>query len=331
MPHLLVNRQALEHNLRTVSERCRTLGADFMLVFKEAGIRPDLLKFMLDCGFCSRAGFCHFPGVSLHLPVGVASHLLYLVPDSAIPEVVSGYDVLYQTGIRSLQRIAKEARRQQRILRVVLPVEVGDGRDGVLPGELELLAVEMSDLAPHVELWGLAANFACISEQPPKKEDLLRLLALRHAVQERTGRPVPHISVGGSDILLLGAESGLPSGITEIRCGTAVYLGVYPLSGQAVPGLSRTAVRLCGQIIECSRKNGMLRAVFDFGTNDTNPELVTPPYPGMLFQGASSGYSIFDISDCPVHMHCGDELLFELHHRSLARALATPRVPLCLE
>lgn len=331
MAHLVVYKSALAHNIRTIAARCQALGADFMLVFKEAGIRPDLLHFMLNVGGCSRVGLCHFPGISLPRPAHATSHLLYLVPDCSLAEAAAHYDTVYQTGMHSMRLLAQQAEQQGRGVRVVLPVELGDGRDGVLPEQLAYLAAEMAALRPHVELYGLSANFACISERAPRLEDLHDLLQLRATVERRTGFLVPHISVGGSDILALGAQTPLPEGISEIRCGTAVYLGVYPLDGQPAPDLSQQAVRLSGQVMECTPKNGRLRAVFDFGTSDTNPDLVSPPYAGMVFQGASSGYSIFDVSACTKTLTCGDNLLFGLHHRSLARALASPRVPLRME
>lgn len=331
MAHLVVHKDALAHNIRTVAARCRSMGADLMLVFKEAGIRPELLQFMLDVGACTRVGVCHFPTISLPRPAHATTHLLYLVPDSSLAAAAATYDTVYQTGLHSMRLLAQHAAQQGRVVRVVLPVELGDGRDGVLPEHIVDLATEMASLRPHLELFGLSANFACISERAPSLEDLHQLLQIQAAVERRAGFAVSHISVGGSDILALGEASPLPRGISEIRCGTAVYLGVYPLDDRPVSGLQRTAVRLCGQVMECTCKNGRLRAVFDFGTSDTTPDLVSPPHEGMILQGASSGYSIFDVTDCAQPMACGDSMLFGLHHRSLARALASPRVPLCME
>lgn len=331
MAHLLVNRQALLHNLHGIREACYAQNAAFMPVFKEAGIRPDLLRFMLASAAFDRIGLCHFPGVTVPSVSGIQSHLLYLVPTEELATVAGSYDVTYQTGVRALRLLAQEAQRQGRTFRIVLPVEAGDGRDGVMPDQLTELAIQISELAPHIELYGLSVNFACISDRAPRIEDILQLLSFRNAVQQCTGRLVPHVSVGGSDILELAATEGLPSGVTEIRCGTAIYLGVYPLDGKPVPGLRQGAVRLSAQIVEYARKQGRLRAVFDFGSSDTSPELVDPAYPGMAFVGASSGYSLFDVTDCSHPLCEGDRVLFDLHHRSLARALSAPRLPLRME
>lgn len=336
MAHLVIQKNALAHNLRMVQARCKKLGASFMLVFKEAGVRPELLRYMQDTGFADRVGLCHFPSDPIAAAndapaLKIPAHLLYMVAGDALPAAVARYDVLYQTSEASLQALAQEARRQNRNVPVVLPVEMGDGRDGVRPEDIPAIAKLVRTLAPHVSLWGLAANFACISDTPPNRTGLAALVALGEQVQRETGLPMPHISVGGSDILELSERESLPSGITEIRCGTAIYLGHYPLSGRPVADLRTDVVRLCGQVVECSRKNGRLRAIFNFGGTDTNPELVTPPHEGMEFVGYSSGYTIFDVTDCP-HTFCyGNASLFVLHHRSLARALASPRLPLHME
>jgi predicted amino acid racemase len=137
----------------------------------------------------------------------------------------------------------------------------------------------------------------------------------------------PILSVGGSDVLEW-VENGnnLPPEVTEIRCGTAVLLGTYPFNNLPVPGTNSDAIMLEAEVLECRYKYGRLRAVVDFGTLDTSPEDVRAPFDGMAFKGASSGYTVFDVTDCPERLSTGRHISFLLNYRSLGRAFLSPKL-----
>ena len=331
MAYIRVNPLTLQANLECVQQRCHETGANFMLVFKEAALRPELLHTLLAGQSHTRLGLCHYPHSQLPLSILAEKHLLYMISNRQMAQAVHHYEVMYQTQGVALQRLAEEAKRQRRRIKIVLMVESGDGREGVPAESLLEQAKIVESCSPFLELIGIAANYACISTAPPSIASIERLIRLKQDLEHSLSRPLPHLSLGGSDILELAASNPLPPGVTEIRCGTAVYLGVYPLTGHPVPGTSQSAVLLYSQVLECFNKNGRLCVVFDFGNNEASPEDVRPPLPQMHCLGASSGYTIYDITECPELSIVGAEHPFVLNSRSLGRIFSAPRLSVLLE
>ena len=319
MSCLVVDVRAIQHNLRLIRQLCEKAGAEFLFVFKEVGMRPELMNCLLTEGSVSRLGVNCFGRLPV-LPPDVRAHQIYLVGDDRFPDIVHA-DVVYQTGIRSIRRLAEAAKVQGVCPEVMLVVEMGDGRDGIEPDMLLPVAHEVL-CQPFLRLRGLATNFACVSTEPPTKEALERLVQYKYQLEKMLGQPVSELSVGGSDVLELAATEPLPKEITEIRCGTAVHLGIYPLSGKAVPGASQRAFSLQGQVLECSWKKGRRQAILDFGALHTSPDRLYPDIPGMTLLGVSSGYSLYDVTDCPESVEEGMFCTFGLHFASLARAVA---------
>ena len=329
MSCLVVDVRAIRHNLKLMRQSCEEAGAECLFVFKEAGVRPELLNCLLAGGIVSRLGVNCFGRLPV-LPPGVQLHQIYLAGDSRLSDIVHA-DVVYQTGIRSIRRLAEAAEACNVRTDVMLVVETGDGRDGIEPDGLLPVAREVLS-HPSLRLRGLATNFACVGTEAPTIEALRRLLDCRERLERTLGQTLPEVSVGGSDVLELAAKTPLPEGITEIRCGTAVHLGIYPLSGVPVPGARRRAMFLRGQILECSWKKGRRQAILDFGALHTAPEKLFPDMPGMVLRGISSGYSLYDVTDCPEPVEDGMFCTFGLHFVSLARALAAvAALPLELE
>lgn len=319
MASLVVNVGAMRHNLKLIRQACEEAGAECLFVFKEAGLRPELVRCLLEDEIVPGIGvncFGRIPAV----PSGVKVHQIYLVGDDRLPDAARA-DVVYQTGLRSIRGLAEAAKARGVRPEVMLMVEMGDGRDGVEPDALLPIAAEVVR-HDSLRLRGLATNFACVGTEEPTLEALRKMVECRDLLERDLGHPVPELSVGGSDVLELAGTTRLPAGITEIRCGTAVHLGIYPLSGKPVPGASRRAAFLRGQVLECRLKGGRRRAVLDFGVLHTEPERLYPELPGMVLQGASSGYSIYDVTDCPVLIEDGMTCTFGLHFSSFSRSLA---------
>ena len=88
-------------------------------------------------------------------------------------------------------------------------------------------------------LRGISVNFACLSSEAPGQTHLARALDALDSIRPFC-LPDADISAGGTDMLEFAEHDSLPADVREIRCGTGVTLGLYPLSGRAVPRPDRT-------------------------------------------------------------------------------------------
>lgn len=324
MPRLFINIHALRHNLAVMNELCRRAGTEIMFVFKEAPLHHELTAEIMKGSPVHRLGLVAWPNNCLPSMAGVEIHHVY-APSPLLSQKTAECSCVYINSFFSMHTLARGAIRKPQIR---LSLEVGDGRDGAMPEELPALCEEAVRL--DFSLRGLSVNFACLSNEAPAPK---QLQAAVHALRDIREYCLPEadISAGGTDMLELAETFSLPAEIRELRCGTGVMLGVYPLSGLPVPGARQDTFHLDAQILECRTKKGRRTALVDIGTFHTAPECLLPPLPGIMFLGSSSGYTSFDVTECPETLQEGMTLTFRLDYHALSRALFSPALPAVLE
>jgi predicted amino acid racemase len=231
---------------------------------------------------------------------------------------------------------------------VVLMVELGDLREGLLPDDVVPAARLVRDL-PGVHLRGIGTNLACQSGVTPDGTNMAVLSGLADTVEAATGSRLEVVSGGGSSTLawaLSGADVGR---VDDLRLGEAILLGREPLHRRALEGLRTDAFALVGEVIEAKVKPSVpwgaigetafgparptvdrgrrTRAIVALGHQDTDPDGLVPP-PGMTVLGASSDHLVIDPGDGVLAV--GDEVAFGLGYAALVRALTSPFVT-CVE
>lgn len=325
MPRLVIRMRALRHNLAVMHDLCRAAGTECMFVFKEAPLHPRLTAEIMKGSSVRRLGLVAWPGKNFPSIGGVQIHHVY-APSPMLASQAAGCSCVYIDSLFTLRTLAQNKNGCAPQVRLCL--EAGDGRDGVLEEELPELCESTRRLGLFVR--GIAVNFACLSTEAPTLPHLQNAVrALRNI--RRFCVSDADISAGGTDMLELAAHTSLPSDTGEIRCGTGVTLGVYPLSGRPVPGARQDAFRLEAQVLENRMKKGRRTVLLDMGTFHTDPANLRPPFPGMIFAGASSAYMAFNVDDCSESLREGQTLSFLPDYHALSRALFSQALPICTE
>ena len=325
MPRLIIKTDVVRHNLSIVHELCCKAGASCMFVFKEAPLHPGLTADILKGSPIRKLGLVSWPGKALPVIDEVQVHHVY-APTAMLAGQTADCSCVYINSLFTLHTLAQN--KNGRFPQIRLCLEAGDGRDGALEEELP----ELCECARRFDLSvrGIAVNFACLSTEAPTLQHLQSAVQALNNIR-RLCVPEADVSAGGTDILELAAHSSLPSDIGEIRCGTGITLGVYPLSGRPIPGSRQDAFHLEAQVLENRMKKARRMALLDMGTFHTAPENLRPPFPGMIFAGASSAYMSFDITDCPESLREGQTLSFFPDYHALSRALFSQALPICTE
>jgi predicted amino acid racemase len=235
------------------------------------------------------------------------------------------------------------ARVSGKPVEVLLTVDLGDRREGVLPGAAAAVAAQLAGL-PGISLAGIAVNFACLSGQLPSQtlfreaEDVLARFADDCAAQ-------PLLSLGGTCVLQhLGGY--VPRFATEIRSGGGPLYGYDFVSGRSLAGLERSDPVLTAVVLESSRKppappgTGGFDAfghvpdvdlpdhdadysLLNLGRRDCEPGGLRPLLPGARLAGATSDVSVL-ITERP--LHAGDKVRFAVDYDALVRAMTSPFV-----
>jgi predicted amino acid racemase len=263
---------------------------------------------------------------------------------SQVERVVAAADVSCNTELSVLDLLSVAACAQDRVHGVLLMVELGDLREGILPGDLPTAARHVLGL-PGLRLEGIGANLACQSGVIPDAAKMAELSALADALESDLGIRLAVVSGGSSANLpwaLTAAELGR---IDDLRIGEAILLGCEPLHRTPIDGLYTDAVRLVAEVIESKHKpslpwgelaetafgdrrsvadRGVIsQAILAIGRLDVEPDGLTPPT-GITVLGASSDHLV--VESTAGLLAVGAELAFRPDYAALLRAMASPFV-----
>jgi len=243
-----------------------------------------------------------------------------------------------------LEALSAAASRRGLPHSVVLMVELGDLREGVLAADLVALARVAATL-PCLVLAGIGANLACQSGVVPDQANMDELSRLVAEVESATDATLPMVSGGNSASLGWALRTDDVGRVDDLRLGESILLGLDPLTRQPIAGLRTDAVSLVAELIEVQAKPAVpwgLRAQSAFGTprgrpgtgvvrqgilavghHDVDAAGLRAP-PGVSMLGMSSDHLVVDLGDHGAVV--GDELAFGLGYAGLLRAVTSPFV-----
>ena len=344
-PRIEIDLEGIESNARALVERLGARGIGVSGVTKATLGSGEVGAAMWRGGVRSLAdsrvsNLRSLRGSGLRVP-------LSLIRSPMIGEVgatVAVADVSFNSEAVVLGLLSQAAVEQHRVHGVVLMVELGDLREGVMPAELVALAGRVLEL-PGLRLAGIGTNLACQCGVTPDEEKMAELSTLAEVVEHRFGVELEVVSGGNSANLQWALSCAEPGRVNELRLGEAILLGTDPLTREAIDGLSTGVFTLVAEVIESQVKPaqpwgsvqgnafgtpgprwgvGTVRqSILAIGHQDVDPAgLVMPP--GLRLLGASSDHVVVATDGTPLAV--GDEVRFGVDYSALLRAMTSPFV-----
>jgi predicted amino acid racemase len=341
-PRLEIDLSKIRHNTRTLGERLSQRGISVTGVTKAPLGSAEIAATLLEAGV-KRLGDSRIENIEAmqlaHVP---ASMTLIRSPMlSQVKRVVRHADVSCNTEIEVIRELSLEAQRAGRRHGVILMVELGDLREGIMPDDLTDTVRETLNL-PNIEFKGIGTNLACRSGVSPDGKNMAMLTDAADSIESTLGLTVEIVSGGNSANLewaLSGAEIGR---INDLRLGEAILLGCETLHRQPIEGLHTDAITLCAEVIEAKIKPSMpsgriaqtafgeaspvtdrglvTQAILAVGQQDVDPSGLKAPA-GIDIMGASSDHLILEsVSD---DLSVGTEVSFQLNYSALVRAMTS--------
>lgn len=258
--------------------------------------------------------------------------------------VVRNADTSLNTELDVISELSKAAQAADRTHGILLMVELGDLREGIMPADLENVVRRTLDF-PNISLKGIGTNLACRCGVAPDATNMGELSALADAIDATFGPVITIVSGGNSSNLEWVLGSADTGRINNLRLGESILLGCEPLHRQPIDGLHTDAITLVAEVIESNVKpsqpwgeiaetafgaaiptldSGCIsQAILALGNMDTDPEGLTPPA-GIEILGSSSDHLVVDSGQTPLAL--GAEMTFQLNYSALIRAMASPFV-----
>jgi predicted amino acid racemase len=340
-------------DLAKIEENCAAItsrlpGIDVIAVTKVTGGNPAVARALLAGGAAGLAD-SRLVNIARMRAHGVqARYWLLRAPAPAqAEEVVKLADVSLESEIVTVRALGEAAARAGVDHGVVCMVDVGDLREGVLPSDL-VTFVEQCDTLPGIHVEGVGVNLTCYGAIMPTRENLGQVADLAAQAEAALGRQLV-VSGGNSGSLPLALRGELPPGITSLRVGESILLGVNTLTREPLlPELHLDAFMFTAPVIEClvkpSKPIGVCaqdmmgnvpqfedrgwrrRAILAVGRQDVVPELIRPLDPRVEVLGASSDHLIVDVEDRETAPRPGDELAFLPGYGALLQLFTSPYV-----
>jgi predicted amino acid racemase len=281
--------------------------------------------------------------------IDVDMMLLRLPRISRADAVVELAQVSLNSEVETVRALSRAAQTRGVIHRVVLMIETGDRREGVMPEEALEAARAIMQL-PGIELVGVGANLACIGGVLPTQQNTQLLIDMAEDLEDALGVRFPVISGGHTSNLDLLVRDEMPARVNQLRVGEGILLGVNSTTGNPIPCPHQDAFTAFVEVIELKTKPSMpegeiavdafgrkphwedhgprARAILAVGEQYVRIAALHPRRPGVSIVGASSDHLVVDVTEAVPPVELGDELAFDMDYAAVATAMASSGVAL---
>ena len=345
VPRIEIELDKLIHNARKLTALYGSKGIHVTAVTKGVCGSLRIANALLNSGIRS-FGDSRIANIQKMREGGIdAQFILIRSPlPSEVERVVEFADVSLNTEISVIRLLNDQATKRGKTHRVILMIELGDLREGILPSDLEPVVKETLGMQ-GVKLEGVGTNLACFGGVRPTEANMRELSSIADNIQREYGINLKVISGGNSanyQWFVSTPDVGL---INHLRIGEAILLGCDTLTRKLIPNLYTDIFTLVAEVIELKTKPAqpygeiaqdafgripvfegkgyMKRAILALGEQDIDVLAIKPRKEADIL-GASSDHLILDARDSGLEV--GVEVRFDVNYGALLRAMTSPYV-----
>ena len=268
---------------------------------------------------------------------------IYIKPPAkrSIRNVVKYADVSFNT-----KWLSEEARKQEKVHRVIIMIELGDLREGILGEHLIAFYKKIFQL-PNIKVVGIGANLNCLSGIMPSKDKLIQLSLYEQLIEAKFDQKIEGVSGGSSVMIPLLLKKQVPKGVNHFRIGETLFFGIDLFTNKTIPKMKDNVFLLHSEIIEITEKPVVpygdieenpsgerlkinpedygtvhKRGILDIGLLDiSNIDFLIPTDNRITFIGASSDMLVIDLNETKKKYKVGDVVSFKIKYMGALRIM----------
>lgn len=255
MTRVEINLDALRHNFNIVRDWMGRLNASWCVVTKMLCGHEPTLRALIDIGARTFAD-SRLANIELLRELCPECETWYLRPPalSQIHRVVASCTGSLNSEMPTIQALNKEAARQGKCHQIIIMIELGELREGVLPRNLirfyeTVLAME------NIEVMGIGTNIGCLHGSVPTVDQFMQLVLYRELLELKFKVELPWISAGTSVSMPAMLKGQLPKEINHFRIGESLFLGNDLTTKGALKNLRDNVFELKAEIVELKEKS----------------------------------------------------------------------------
>ncbi|MBS2772347.1 MULTISPECIES: alanine/ornithine racemase family PLP-dependent enzyme [Anoxybacillus] len=344
-PRVEIDLRKIKHNAQVLKKLYGEKGIQITGVVKGVGASLEIAKTLIESGITSLADTKIVNLKRMRMAQLNATFMLIRTPAlSEIEQVVQFADMSMNTEIEVIRALSAEAVKQHKVHSVILMVEMGDLREGIMPEDVPDFIRQVLPL-PGIRMAGLGTNFACFGGIIPTEQKMKEFSDLVKTIQKQFSLLLPYVSGGNSANYQWFKNTKDVGMMNHIRLGESIFLGRETVHGSPIPGLYQDAFCLVAEVIESKWKpsvpfgdrgrnafgetvsfkdRGMIRrAIVGIGRQDVLVSGLTPVTPVEIL-GSSSDHIILDAKSSSLRP--GDEVRFSLNYGAMLSVMTSPYV-----
>lgn len=262
-------------------------------------------------------------------------------------EVIKWADTSVNSEIETIKVLSEEAEKHNKVHNIILMVDVGDLREGILPEEVIKVASEGKNLQ-GIRIIGLGTNVGCYGGVLPSKENTKILVDLGRDLEKELDLEKITISGGSTCGIKLVEEDNIPDGINQYRIGEGILVGYDSTGDRPVPGTCSNTMQLIAEVIELKEKDSIpkgeigmdafgnkpefedkgkrKRAILAIGKQDVDLDNIFPLLKGVEILGGSSDHLILDVTNSKEAIKIGTRIPFSINYGGMLRLMTSPYV-----
>jgi ornithine racemase len=154
LPRIEIALSQIRHNARMLSELYRQQGISLMGVSKAVLGDPSIAEAMIQGGVKFIAD-SRLENLQKMKNAGISAQFVLLrTALSQAESVIRNADISLNTELETVKELSRYANIHNKIHQIIIMVELGDLREGILPGDLSQFIKEILDL-PNIKVLGI--------------------------------------------------------------------------------------------------------------------------------------------------------------------------------
>jgi ornithine racemase len=346
IPRIEIALSQIRHNAGVLSELYGQQGISLMGVSKAVLGDPSIAEAMIQGGVKFIAD-SRLENIQKMKNAGISAQFVLLrTALSQAETVIKNVDISLNTELETVKELSHYANIHNKIHQIIIMVELGDLREGILPDDLSQF-IKITLELPHIKVIGIGCNLACYGGIKPDNQKMGELSKLADAIETEFQINLEIIS-GGNSANYQWYESAQKVGrINNLRIGESILLGCETINRTVIKGLHTSAFRLIAEVIESKEKPSLpfgeicqnafgnvptfldrgirRRAIIALGRQDVLVSGLKPIQnlgQDLEILGSSSDHLVLDSNNYDLKV--GSEVKFDLDYGALLAAMTSP-------